>query len=256
LLAVPDPVMAEAGGWRFAQVGEKDAPAQCLPEPLFGCSTMRDLYAKADPEYSGQASVPLLWDSCTNSAVNNESAELIKMLSTEFDGFAKFPNAVRDLYPAGRCDEIDAVGDSFLAPLNSGVYKAGFATTQDAYDEAVAGVFDALDVLERRLAGSRYLCGDALTLADVRLFPTLIRFDAVYVTHYKTNLRTIRGDYPVLSRYTREIYQMDEVRPTVEFFHIKHFYFRSQPSINPHRVVPAGPDLSYLDVPLDTAPRS
>jgi putative glutathione S-transferase len=215
------------------------------PEPLFGFHYLRELYVKADPSYTGKATVPVLWDTKTNTIVNNESAEVIVMLNNEFNGVAKRPEL--DLYPLARREHIDAVANSFFNGLNSGVYKCGRATTQEAYDEAFAELSRTLDDVESRLQRTRYIAGDQLTLADVRLFPTLIRFDAAYVVHFKTNLRMLK-EYPNICGYTRELYQMPSVRASVNFEHIKTFYY-SNTKINPSGIIARGPDLSYLDEP-------
>jgi glutathionyl-hydroquinone reductase len=233
-------------GWRFVTKDEKQKPAMSEPEPLFGLQMIRELYFKANPDYNGRFTVPVLWDTKTSTVVNNESSELIVMLNNEFNNLAKYPEL--DLYPEALRDEIDKTADSFYKTLNNGVYRCGFATTQGAYDEAFSELFETLDVLEARLGKSRYLCGNQPTLADIRLFPTLIRFDAVYVLHFKTNLRMLK-EYPNLRSYTSELYQMPSIRATVNFDHIKAHYFTSHPTINPHGIIPGGPDLSYLDQP-------
>jgi glutathionyl-hydroquinone reductase len=238
-------------GWTFVteDMPMKERPPLCEPEPLFGAKSIRDIYFAADPEYSSRFTVPVVWDTVHKTIVNNESSEIIQMLATEFDDIAT--NKEFDLYPADRASEIAEVAESFYNNVNNGVYRSGFATTQDAYSEAVTEVFQMLDKLEERLAkqDTRFLMGDELTLADVRLFPTLIRFDAAYVLHFKCNVRQLK-EYKHLSRYTREMYQIEAIRSTVNFEHIKNHYFRSHPTINPHRIVPNGPDLSYLDEPV------
>jgi glutathionyl-hydroquinone reductase len=230
-------------GWRFVAQDEENKPPRTDPEPLFGFQLMRELYLKANPEYIGKFSVPILWDTKTNTIVNNESAELIAMLNNEFNAVAKYPDI--DLYPKAERSTIDAVANSFLYGLNSGVYRCGQATTQKDYNEAFEDVFKTMDMVEERLAHSQYICGDRLTLADVRLFPTLIRFDAAYVNYFKTNLRMLK-DYKNICDYTRELYQMPAIHSTVNFEHIKGFYF-SNTRLNPLGIIPIGPDLSYLD---------
>jgi glutathionyl-hydroquinone reductase len=215
-------------------------------EPILTAKLLRELYLKAEPEYAGRFTVPVLWDTETDTIVNNESSELIVMLNNEFTEFAMRPEV--DLYPEALRPEIDRVSESFYKPVNFGVYSCGFATTQAAYNEAFGDLFKALDELEVRLTKSRYLCGNQLTLADIRLFPTLIRFDAVYVPHFKVNLRML-NEYPNLRAYTTELYQMPEIHATVNFTHIKRGYFKSMRRINPHGIVPIGPDLTYLDAP-------
>jgi glutathionyl-hydroquinone reductase len=225
---------------------ETNRPAISEPEPILKAKLLREFYLRADPEYTGRFSVPVLWDTETSTIVNNESSEIIVMLNNEFNEFAKRPEV--DLYPEALRPEIDRVAESFHAPVNFGVYRCGFATTQAAYNEGFGDLFEALDELEVRLTKSRYLCGNQITLADIRLFPTLIRFDAVYVPHFKVNLRMLR-EYPNLRAYTTELYQMPAIHATVDFTHIKRGYFMSMQGINPHGIVPNGPDLSYLDAP-------
>lgn len=218
----------------------------CEPEPEFGLKHIRELYIKANEEYDGRFTVPVLWDTKLNTIVSNESSEIIVMLNNEFQSIAS--NKEADFYPLAMRETIDDVANSFYNTLNNGVYRCGFATTQEAYEEAFDELFATMDMLEEHLSKSRYICGSELTLADVRLFPTLIRFDAVYVVHFLTNLRMLK-EYPNLVGYTRELYQMPEIRKTVDFSHIKAHYFLSHPSINPIRVIPKGPDLTYLDEP-------
>lgn len=236
-------------GWRFVTAGEEKTPAMCEPEPLFGYTSMRDLYFKASPDYSGRFTVPVLWDTKEGTIVNNESSEIIVMLNGLFNDHAKNPEV--DLYPTKMQSEIDEVAQSFYNSLNNGVYRCGFAKSQEAYDEAFIELFNILEKLEDRLSSSRYLTGSTMTLADIRLFVTLIRFDAVYVLHFKTNKKRIM-DYPSLSRFTRDLYQNPAIKLTVYIEdHIKPHYFCSHPGINPLGIVPAGPDLSYLDIPHD-----
>jgi glutathionyl-hydroquinone reductase len=223
---------------------EENKPPKSEPEPLFGFKLLRELYFKADPEYNGRFTVPVLWDTKTGTIVNNESSELIVMLNNEFNDVAKHREV--DLFPEAMRSDITSVADWFYNSLNNGVYRCGFATTQAAYNDAFIELFKTMDELEARLSKSRYVCGNRLTLADVRLFPTLIRFDAVYVLHFKTNLRMVK-DYPNICAYTRELYQMPNIRATVNFEHIKAHYFTSHPTINPYGIIPNGPDLSYLD---------
>lgn len=236
-------------GWAFVRDGDEDVPPLCAPEP-HGFGSIRDLYFKADSDYSGRFTVPVLWDTKSETIVNNESSELIVMLhdfADELGADPKVASAV-DLYPQSQRKEIDEVAQSFYNGLNNGVYRCGFATTQSAYDLAFRELFETMDSLEARLGSSRYLVGDSITLADIRLFVTLIRFDPVYVLHFKTNLKRL-FDYPNLLGYTRELYQIPEIRKTVNFEHIKKHYFRSHPTINPHRIVPNGPDLSFMEAP-------
>lgn len=233
-------------GWRFVTADEKDIPDMCEPEPLFGFTSIRDLYFKANPEYEGRFTVPALWDTKHNTIVNNESSEIIQMFNNRFNKHAKNPDL--DLYPEANQTQISEIAESFYNSVNNGVYRCGFATTQEAYDEAVVELFAKLDDLEKHLTTSRYLVGSSLTLADIRLFVTLIRFDPVYVLHFKTNIRRIM-DYPALSAYTRELYQIPEVRETVSFEHIKKHYMGSHKTINPLGIIAAGPDLAYMEEP-------
>lgn len=235
-----------SNGWRFVTADEKDVPFMCEPEPLFGFKQIRELYFKAESDYSGRFTVPVLWDTKNDTVVNNESSEIIVMLNGLFNDYAE--DAELDLYPKYLKDEITEVAESFYNSFNNGVYRCGFAKTQEAYDEAVEELFETLDKLETRLATSRYLIGSTLTLADIRLFVTLIRFDPVYVCHFKTNKKRI-FDYPNLAGFMKELYQMPKIQKTVSFEHIKKHYFQSHPSINPCGIVPAGPDMSYLDSP-------
>lgn len=213
-------------------------------DALHGAEFLYELYLRADPKFTGRVTVPVLWDTRTGVIVNNESSEIIRMFNSAFDGVGALPG---DYYPEDRRAEIDAINARVYDTLNNGVYKSGFATTQAAYEEAVVPLFDTLDWLESILARRRYLTGATLTEADIRLFPTLIRFDPVYVGHFKCNLRRL-VDYPHLWGYTRELYQHPAIRPTVNFEHIKRHYYMSHESVNPHRVVPLGPVMD-LDRP-------
>ena len=217
-------------------------------DPLYGFNKVYELYLKADPQYSGRVTVPVLWDKQRATIVNNESAEIIRMLTTAFDGIGARPG---DYYPEDLQPEIDAINATVYEHVNNGVYKAGFSTSQDAYDEAVTRLFEKLDDLERKLSGSRYLLGNLLTEADLRLWTTLVRFDAVYVTHFKCDRKRI-VDYPNLYGYLRDIYQMPGVADTVHMGHIRHHYFRSHPTINPHGIISLGPELDFT-APHDRA---
>ena len=200
---------------------------------------MYDVHTAADPAYSGRVTVPVLWDKQTNTIGANESSEIILLFNSAFDGVGATPG---DYYPEGLREEIDQINERIYSNVNNGVYKAGFATTQEAYEEAVVPLFETLDWLEHRLSERRYLLGDELTEADWRLFTTLIRFDPVYVGHFKCNIRRIEDD-PKLSAYTRELYQFGDVAKTINMHHIKHHYYVSHTTINPSGVVPVGPDL-------------
>lgn len=231
-LTVVDPQMLEQG-WEFSGVSE-DNP---LPELEY----LHQLYTRVDSDYSGRVTVPVLWDKQQQTIVNNESAEIIRMLNSAFNAFTDNPF---DYSPQQLRDEIDQINDWVYHSINNGVYRAGFATTQAVYEHAFNELFNALDELEERLSSQRYLLGDELTEADWRLFPTLIRFDAVYHGHFKTNRNRLE-DYPVLSSYVRDLYQQPGVAETVDFDHIKVHYYVSQRSINPSQVVPLGPELDY-----------
>lgn len=213
-------------------------------DDLYGFDFMHQIYTKADPDYSGRVTVPVLWDKKTETIVSNESAEIIRMLNEAFD---EWGDASLDFYPQDLRAEIDATNDLVYDNINNGVYKAGFATTQAAYEEAFKALFDTLDQVEDRLSRQRYLTGSQLTEADWRLFTTLVRFDPVYVGHFKCNLRRI-DDYPNLSNYLRELYQVPGVAETVDMLHIKAHYYGSHKTINPTGVVPLGPELN-LDAP-------
>ncbi len=205
---------------------------------------MYELYARADETYSGRASVPILWDHHTQTIVNNESADIIRMLGSAFDQAGAKPG---DYYPQALRGEIDAVNQRFTTRSTMEFTRAGFATTQAAYEAAVVPLFDTLDWLDDRLSRSRFLCGDSVTEADIRLFTTLVRFDAVYHGHFKCNIRRI-VDYRHLWAYTRDIFQISDVIQTVDFGHIKRHYYMSHRRINPTGIVPVGPALNF-DLP-------
>ncbi|HXZ01998.1 MAG TPA: glutathione S-transferase family protein [Stellaceae bacterium] len=234
-MSVVEPVMGEQG-WEFG-----DGPG-AVPDTVNGKRRLGEIYLLADPRYSGRVSVPVLWDKERRTIVNNESPEIMRMLNA---AFAAFTDERRDYYPAELRGEIDAINDVVFKGVNAGVYRAGFATRQAAYDEAFRDLFAALDGLEERLSRRRYLAGDRLTEADWRLFTTLLRFDAVYYGHFKCNLWRII-DYPNLSNYLRELYQVPGVAATVNMDHIKRHYYISMPAINPTRIVPGGPALDFL----------
>ncbi|MBS9721098.1 glutathione S-transferase family protein [Tianweitania sp. BSSL-BM11] len=229
-------------GWTFLQ--EDGATG----DSLFGSEFLHQIYTRAEPTYSGRVTVPVLWDKQQNTIVSNESAEIIRMLNSAFD---EWGDASLDLYPEALRKEIDEVNALVYPNVNNGVYRAGFATKQDAYETAFGDVFRTLDQLEERLGQRRYLLGNQMTEADWRLFTTLVRFDPVYVGHFKCNERRI-ADYPNLSNYLRDLYQVEGVAETVDLFHIKHHYYGSHPTINPTGIVPKGPALDY-DAPHDRA---
>ncbi|MFG1296445.1 glutathione S-transferase family protein [Xanthobacter variabilis] len=233
-VSVVDPFMGTEG-WTFA-----------APEPVLGKTRLHEIYTAADPTYTGRVTVPVLWDKQRGTIVSNESAEIIRMFNS---AFAAVTDVATDYCPAPLRAEIDAVNQRIYDDVNNGVYKAGFATTQAAYEEAVTTLFRRLDALEARLAEHPYLVGDVLTEADIRLFTTLVRFDAVYVGHFKCNIRRI-ADYPNLFGYLKALYQHPKVRPTVDFIHIKRHYYESHKTINPTGIVPLGP-LQDLDAPHD-----
>jgi len=224
-MSTVEPLMLEKG-WTFA-----------APDPLTGALYLHQIYQRADPKYSGRASVPVLWDKKTDTIVSNESSEIVRMFNREFRDFT---DDMTDYYPADLKDEVDAVNQRVYDGLNNGVYRAGFATTQAAYEAAVKTVFETLDWLEARLTGRRTLVGDRLTEADWRLFPTLARFDAVYFGHFKCNLRRLT-DYPDLSAHARRLYGTPGIAATCDFDEYKRHYYGSHRTINPTGIVPLGP---------------
>lgn len=225
------------GGWTFSA----HDPGATL-DRVNGKGSLREIYRIADPDYSGSLTVPTLWDKKKSTIANNESSEIIRFFNSEFNAFSSSPSD--DYYPEELRSEIDAINEWVYPQINNGVYRAGFARSQAAYDRAVLGLFEALDRAEALLSQRRYLTGGRLTEADIRLWTTLIRFDAVYVTHFKCNLRRL-VDYPNLWGYTRELFAHPVFRETTHFDHIKEHYFGSHESINPHRIVPRGPELNY-----------
>lgn len=231
-MSTVEPVMGD-NGWTFA-----------TPDPLTGAQYMHQVYCAADAGYSGRASVPVLWDKQQRTIVNNESSEIIRIFNREFDALT---DDRTDYYPAELAAEIDRLNERVFANFNNGVYRAGFATTQAAYDEAVKAVFETLDWLEARLARASFLVGDRPTEADWRLFPTLVRFDAVYHGHFKCNLRRLI-DYPAVAAYARRLYEMPGVAATCDFDEYKLHYYASHRTINPTGVVPAGPLVDFRTV--------
>jgi glutathionyl-hydroquinone reductase len=231
-VSVVDYLMLE-NGWEFKK------REGATGDDLLGSDYLYQVYLKADASYSGRVTVPVLWDKQQNTIVSNESAEIIRMMNSAFDGLT---GSNLDFYPADLQSEIDDLNAVVYDQVNNGVYKAGFATTQEAYEEAVTALFKTLDMLDQRLDTSRYLFGDAPTEADWRLFTTLLRFDPVYVGHFKCNIRRI-ADYPNLSGYLRDLYQQPGVAETCNLFHIKHHYYESHKTINPTGIVPVGPAL-------------
>jgi putative glutathione S-transferase len=233
-MTVVDPIRDERG-WAFT-----DSPG-CGPDPVNGFRFLAEAYQATEPAFEGRVTVPVLWDKEAGRIVNNESAEIIRMLNSQFDAWG---DASVDLYPKALREEIEAVNARVYDNVNNGVYRCGFATSQEAYEEAFGTLFETLDWLERRLASQRYLAGDRITESDWRLFTTLVRFDAVYVGHFKCNLRRI-ADHPNLWAYTRELYQIPGVAETVNLDHIKRHYYVTHTSINPTGVVPVGPGIDF-----------
>jgi len=227
-----EPVMGDEG-WQFGPDADIDT--------LNGKQKLNEIYLIADPRYTGRVSVPVLWDKEKRTIVNNESSEIIRMLNSAFDAFT---NERTDYYPAELRHEIDAINERVFASVNNGVYRSGFASTQDAYEEAFLELFATLDWLEEKLSRQRYLAGERITEADWRLFTTLLRFDAVYYSHFKCNLRRI-VDYRNLPNYLRELYQWPGVADTVNMDHIKRHYYMSMLHLNPSGIVPLGPALDF-----------
>ena len=223
-----------AQGWTFAEDGK-------YIDQLHGFKYMHEIYTSADKEFTGQITVPVLWDKKLNIIVNNESSEIIRMLNSAFNEFTQVKT---DYYPQDLREEIDAINQPIYDNINNGVYRCGFATTQDAYENAFDRLFTELERVEEKLSTQRYLLGEQLTEADWRLFTTLIRFDAVYVGHFKCNLKRI-ADYANLSNYLRELYQIPGIAGTVDIDYIKRHYYYSHTSINPTQIIPKGPDLQF-----------
>jgi putative glutathione S-transferase len=240
-VSVVRPLMLEEG-WTFGNY------PGAVPDNVLGKKRLYEVYLEANADYSGRVTVPTLWDKKKRTIVNNESAEIIRMFNSAFDDLTGNRD---DYYPQALRTEIDEVNARVYKNINNGVYRAGFATAQKAYEEAFQALFAELDEVEKRLSRQRFLAGDRLTEADVRLFTTLVRFDAVYFGHFKCNLRRI-ADYPNLSNYLRELFQIPEFGGTVNFDHIKTHYYASHRQINPAGIVPVGPELN-LDAPHDRA---
>lgn len=233
-LSIVDAVLSDKG-WYFSE------NPGAIPDSVHHAQYLQEIYLKADSKYTGRITVPVLWDKEKNTIVNNESREIIRMFDTEFAEFATRNN---DLYPQELQQQINDTIDKIYMPINNGVYRAGFATTQEAYEEAVTELFQNLDYWETVLSEQRYLCGDRLTEADICLFTTLLRFDSVYHGHFKCNLRRIL-DYPNLWNYLKELYQHPQIKPTCNLDHIKRHYYMSQTQINPNRLVPIGPKIDF-----------
>uniref|UniRef100_A0A1X7TLZ6 GST C-terminal domain-containing protein n=1 Tax=Amphimedon queenslandica TaxID=400682 RepID=A0A1X7TLZ6_AMPQE len=234
-------------GWRF-----NPAVEGATPDTVNGFSMIREVYFKVDPDYTGRFTVPVLYDKVNGTIVNNESSEIIRMLNTEFNEFCATPEAkALDLYPTDLRDTINELNEWIYPGINNGVYRAGFATAQDAYDKAVREVFESLDRVEGILSTKRYLTGPSITEADVRLYTTLVRFDPVYVGHFKCNKKRI-VDYPNIWGYLRDLYNTPGFGSTTNRYHIEHHYQESHLQINPHAIVAIGPDIDYT-TPHDRA---
>jgi putative glutathione S-transferase len=247
LKGLQDIIPVSVTHWLMAEHGWTFAPGDgVIPDPLYKSRYVYELYARADDEYSGRATVPVLWDQHTQTIVNNESADIIRMFNSAFDLAGA---RAGDYYPPPLRSDIDTINQRIYDTLNNGVYRCGFATTQAAYEAAVLPLFETLDWLEGRLSQSRFLFGETLTEADIRLFTTLVRFDSVYHGHFKCNIRRI-VDYRNLWAYTRDIFQLPGIAETVDLGHIKRHYYMSHRRVNPTGIVPAGPALDFL-VPAD-----
>jgi glutathionyl-hydroquinone reductase len=218
-----------ANGWQFG-----------MPEPLYGCSYLHQIYTQANPTYSGRVTVPVLWDKLTNTIVSNESADIIRIFNQAFNALTGNHD---DYYPISYRTAIDQWNSYIYPRINNGVYRCGFATTQEAYDDAYHALFEALDSIDLHLETNRYLVGNRITEADWRLFTTLVRFDSVYVGHFKCNKKRI-ADYRNLDGYLKELYQIAGVKETTDFYHIKRHYYFSHTMINPTQVVPLGPEVN------------
>ncbi|MDS0293645.1 glutathione S-transferase family protein [Halogeometricum luteum] len=232
-LSVVEPVRID-DGWEFSEE---------YPDPLHGEEFLRDIYVRADDDFTGRVTVPVLWDKEEETIVNNESREIMRMLNTEFDEHAKRDV---DLWPEGHREDVEEILDDIYDPINNGVYRAGFAKSQDAYDEAVEDLFDALDRWEGVLEENRFLAGDVLTEADIAMFATLVRFDHVYHTHFKCNRRAVH-EYPNLWNYAKELAQLPGVEETINLDHIKRHYYESHGDVNPSRIVATGPDIDFFE---------
>jgi putative glutathione S-transferase len=229
-LSVVDPLMADEG-WEFSEF------PGAIPDAVNKAKYLREIYAKADSNYTGRVTVPVLWDKQKNTIVSNESREIIRMLDWEFEALA---TKKVNFCPEELKEEIDRTIDAIYQPINNGVYRSGFATSQEAYEEAVTELFEALDRWENVLKKQRYLCGEVMTEADICLFTTLLRFDPVYYVHFKCNIRHI-WDYPNLWNYLKDLYQHPGIKETCNLDHIKRHYYMSHPHINPSKIVPKGP---------------
>jgi putative glutathione S-transferase len=234
-LSIVDPVMGE-NGWAFS------SDAGCIPDHINGCAYLHEIYTKAKPDFTGRVSVPILWDKQNKTIVSNESSEIIRMFNSAFDGLI---DPCPDFYPENLQAQIDAINREVFSNINIGVYKCGFATSQQDYGSAFDHLFLQLDKIEVLLSTQRYLVGGIITEADWRLFSTLIRFDPVYHTHFKCNLRRMK-DYPHLNNYLRELYQYSSIAETVDFDHIKRHYYLSHRHLNPLGIIPKGPEMDLM----------
>lgn len=232
-VSVVSPEMLE-NGWSFKKTDEG-----VTGDKLYGLEFLRDIYVKADEKFTGRVTVPVLWDKKNNKIVNNESSDLIRILNSGFSNLAK---RGEDYCPEELMDQIEEVNADVYENINNGVYKTGFARTQEAYEKNFHPLFESLERQEKRLEGNEFLVGERLTEADIRLYTTLVRFDAVYFTHFKCNKRMIK-DFKNLNRYLKKLYRMDAFKDTTHFEHIKKHYFYSHETLNPFRIVPLGPDL-------------
>ncbi len=233
-VSIVDPVLSDKG-WMFSE------NPGAIPDSVNHVQYLQEIYVKADPKYTGRITVPVLWDKQTGAIVNNESREVIRMFDVEFEAFA---TKKIDLYPKPLRQKIEATIEAIYMPINNGVYRSGFATTQEAYEAAVTELFENLDHWEKILGQQRYLCGEQLTEADICLFTTLYRFDSVYHGHFKCNLQRIM-DYPNLWNYLKDLYQQPDFKATCNLDHIKRHYYMSQTQINPNRIVPKGPMINF-----------
>lgn len=242
LKGLEDLISVSVVHWLMGEQGWTFEPGEgVVADPIFNARYLHQIYTRANAQYTGRVTVPVLWDKQTQTIVNNESSEIIRMFNCAFDDLGAKPG---DYYPEELRQEIDEINDRIYNTVNNGVYKCGFATTQAAYEEALKPLFDSLDWLDDRLANQRYLTGDRPTEADWRLFTTLVRFDPVYVGHFKCNIRRII-DYPHLWAYVRDLYQTAGVAETVHFSHIKGHYYQSHKTINPTGIVPVGPAIDF-----------
>ncbi len=238
--------------WEMLDEGWNFAPGPgVIHDPLHQARNVHEIYRRADPHYTGRVTVPILWDRVHNTIVNNESSEILRIFNDAFDALGA---AAGDYYPEAIRGEIDTVNARIYHTLNNGVYRCGFAVTQEAYNEAASELFDTLDWLEKRLSHQRYLVGARLTEADIRLFPTLVRFDAVYHTHFKCSRQRL-ADYPNLWGYTRDLFQHPAFGASVDLDHIRRHYFGSQRTVNPTGIVPLPSNIDFR-APHDRARRS